>query len=89
MRDAILIYLGVINIIAFGTFGLDKMKAKRNHFRIPEKVLLGLAAAGGSIGAFIGMRVFRHKTQKSKFYLGVPVIFLIQITVVIYLLVNH
>lgn len=79
-----IIYLFVINIITYFLYGLDKQKAKQNRWRIPEKVLLGLAAFGGTIGALLGMRMFRHKTQKWKFKLGVPVILAIQIALVIY-----
>ena len=83
--DTIIMYLCVINIVAFLAYGLDKQKAKQNRWRIQEKVLLGLAAAGGSVGAFAGMRLFRHKTQKLKFSVGVPVIFLLQVAAVVYL----
>ncbi|MBQ8804628.1 MAG: DUF1294 domain-containing protein [Tyzzerella sp.] len=86
--DFIIIYLIIINIIAFLAYGLDKWKAKRGSWRIPEKTLLLLAVFGGSIGAFAGMRVFHHKTQKAKFFLGVPIIFVLQI-IIIYFLFNR
>lgn len=74
------LYLIVINVIAFLAFGLDKMKAKqRGARRIPEKTLLGLALAGGSVGAWLGMQFFRHKTLHPQFKIGIPVIFLCQI----------
>lgn len=69
----------MINAIAFFLYGLDKQKAKRRQWRIPEATLLGVAVIGGSIGAFWGMQVFRHKTKKPKFYIGVPVIFILQV----------
>lgn len=78
MRN-IIIYVGVINVIAFLMYGLDKQKAKRRQWRIPEATLLGVAVIGGSIGAFLGMQVFHHKTKKPKFYIGVPMIFVLQI----------
>ena len=56
-------YLIIINIIAFVVYGIDKMKAKKGVWRIPEKTLLLLAAIGGSVGAAAGMRLWRHKTQ--------------------------
>jgi len=65
-------------------YGLDKWKAKKNRFRIPEKVLIGAAVLGGSIGAFAGMRAFHHKTQKAKFFIGIPVIFILQAVITIY-----
>lgn len=77
MRNVI-IYICVINAIAFFLYGLDKQKAKRHKWRIPEATLLGVAALGGSIGAFLGMQIFHHKTKKAKFYIGVPLIFVLQ-----------
>ena len=79
-----IIYLFAINIITFLLYGLDKQKAKQNRWLIPEKVLLGAAVLGGSIGALLGMRMFHHKTQKWKFKLGVPVILALQIAAMIY-----
>lgn len=81
----VIIYLWLVNIAAFLLYGIDKRKAKKEQYRILEKVLLGIAVAGGSVGAFIGMRVFRHKTRKPKFYLGVPIIFLAQVGIVAFL----
>ena len=73
------IYLIIINVITFFIYGLDKYKAKNDRWRIPEKTLIGAAVIGGSIGAWAGMRVFHHKTRHPKFYIGVPVIFVLQI----------
>ena len=67
-----------INIITFFVYGMDKLKAVNHWWRIPEAVLLGLAVAGGSVGAYLGMQVFRHKTLKPLFRFGVPVILLVQ-----------
>lgn len=79
------LYLLSINVIAFWVYGLDKQKAKQNCFRIPEKVLLGFAVVGGSVGAYTGMYVFRHKTKKVKFFIGIPLIIFLQIALVVYL----
>lgn len=62
---------------------VDKIKAKRNLWRIPEATLIGVAAIGGSIGAIAGMNLFRHKTKHAKFYIGLPVILALQIVAVI------
>lgn len=72
-------YLLVINLLAFGMYGLDKRKASKGLWRISEARLLLVAALGGSVGAWLGMRVFRHKTRKMKFSVGVPLIFALQI----------
>ena len=69
-------YLIFINVAAFALYGIDKHRAKRGAWRIPEKTLLGAAALGGGVGALLGMRAFRHKTRKLKFTLGVPAILL-------------
>ena len=74
-----------LNVITFFVYGLDKLKAVQRWWRIPEVVLLGLAAAGGSVGAYLGMLVFRHKTRKPLFRFGVPVILLAQVLAVNYL----
>ena len=66
------VYLLVLNLAAFFTYGWDKWKARWNQWRVPEHTLLALAFAGGGVGALLGMRVFHHKTRKAKFRLGVP-----------------
>ena len=71
-------YLLVINILAFVCYGLDKHKSKRKARRISERWLLLLALIGGSIGAWLGMLVWRHKTKHAMFSIGVPVMLLLQ-----------
>lgn len=75
----LLLYFGVINLIGFLLMGIDKAKAKRRAFRIPEATLFIVALIGGSIGSLLGMYVFRHKTRHLKFTIGIPVILGIQI----------
>ena len=75
---AIIIYLIGINILTFLVFGIDKWKARSGKWRIPEATLIGMSIAGGSIGALLGMYLFRHKTQKRKFNLGIPAILIVQ-----------
>ncbi len=75
-------YALIINVIAFLMYGIDKWKAKHNKYRIPEKTLLGVAALGGSIGAWSGMQSFRHKTKKNKFRIGVPCIMIVQAIII-------
>ena len=73
------IYLLLVNAAAFLAFGEDKRRAKRREWRIPEATLMGLAAAGGSLGALVGMRFFHHKTRHRKFTAGVPALLIAQI----------
>ena len=75
----VILYLVAINVVTFLLYGIDKFKAKRSKWRIPESVLLGLAVIGGSVGAWLGMMVWRHKTQHKKFKYGIPLILAIQI----------
>lgn len=75
----ILIYLELINLAAFALFGIDKRRAQKKRWRIPEATLILSAILGGSIGALFGMLLFRHKTRKPRFYVGIPVILAMQI----------
>lgn len=71
-------YLFLLNIIGFAAMGIDKKRAVRREWRIPEKTLFGIAILGGSLGSILGMEVFRHKTRHLTFRIGMPVIFLLQ-----------
>jgi uncharacterized membrane protein YsdA (DUF1294 family) len=82
--DIVLQYLAVINVATFLTYGLDKWKAKRSKWRIREAALLMLAVLGGSIGAWLGMKVWHHKTQHKKFKYGIPAIILVQAIIIWY-----
>ena len=74
----ILMYcLLALNVGVWLMYGIDKWKAKSGRWRIPEKVLLLAAFAGGSVGALAGMMMFRHKTKKAKFVISVPIFFVI------------
>ena len=83
----ITIYLAVINVATFCTYGIDKMKAKKSMWRIREGSLLMLAILGGSIGALLGMKIWHHKTMHKKFKYGLPLILLVQIAL-IYLILD-
>lgn len=80
----ILIYLVVMNIIGFASMGIDKSKAKRGAWRIPEKTLFLIAILGGSIGSILGMKQFRHKTKHKTFTIGMPTILLVQAAIILY-----
>lgn len=73
------IYLIGINLLLFTLMGIDKLKAKRGLWRIPEKTLFLTAALGGSIGGILGMRLFRHKTRHNSFKFGFPAILIAQL----------
>ena len=79
IKAALIAYL-LVNLIVFAMYGIDKAKAVRNEWRIPEKTLIGLAVLG-SPGALLAMFVFRHKIRKPKFYIGVPLILIAEIIV--------
>ena len=74
-------YFLIMNLVAFSMFGSDKSKAKKQKTRISEKKLLKLCILGGAIGGFIGMLCFNHKTRKKRFYIFVPIIFVLQVVI--------
>ena len=74
----LVIYLIGINLLTFLIFRVDKRKARKGKWRIPEDTLIWLSIVGGSVGALLGMYLFRHKTQKRKFTLGIPAILIAQ-----------
>lgn len=77
------IYLVIINATAFLFMLADKIKARKNLWRIPEKALLGLCAIGGSLGGFLGMKIFRHKTLHPHFSIGIPLMLAVHILLLI------
>ena len=81
----IIIYFIIINIIGFLIMYIDKQKAKKGKWRIPEKTLFIITALGGGIGTIAGMYTFHHKTKKLKFTIGLPTILILEIILVIYL----
>lgn len=82
--SVLIYYLVALNIITFFIYGIDKHKAKKNKWRISEAFLLALALLGGSVGAWLGMKVWHHKTMHKKFQLGVPLIFILQVCLWLY-----
>lgn len=69
MEDCLLLLYAVVSVIAFFAYGVDKHRAKRKKWRIPEAFLLGLGVLGGAVGALVGMNLFRHKTRHLYFWL--------------------
>lgn len=86
MIPYLLIYLLIINALGFVLMLVDKFKAKKNLWRIPERTLMLIAALGGSIGSLLGMYTVRHKTQHLKFTLGIPLILAMQAIGAIFLI---
>lgn len=78
----LLIIYVVMSVVAFAAFGLDKYKAKTDRWRTKEKTLFLFAILGGGVGAFLGMQVFRHKTQHKQFVIGIPLIMIIQLILI-------
>lgn len=87
MMKYLMIYLLIVNAAGFLLMLVDKFKAQKKLWRIPEATLMGVAAIGGSIGSLAGMYTFRHKTKHPKFTVGIPVILVLQIAAAIALYV--
>ena len=79
-----IIYLVITNIIGYAIMGIDKSKAKKHAWRIPEKTLFGISIIGGSLGTLLGMYSFRHKTKHWYFVIGMPVILIIHVVLIGY-----
>lgn len=84
----IIIYFIIINIIGFFIMWLDKRKAKKGAWRIPEKTLFIITGLGGGIGTIVGMYTFRHKTQKLGFVIGFPFITILEIITILYFILK-
>ena len=84
----IIIYLLIVNIIGFDMMGIDKSRARKRAWRIPEAHLFIVAIIGGSLGAIIGMYLFRHKTRHWYFTIGMPAILIVQVIAVVVLLLS-
>ena len=82
----LLSYFAAVNLIGFALMGIDKFKAKKRAFRIPEATLFIIAIIGGSIGSIIGMYAFRHKTRHRSFVYGMPFILILQIALIVAIL---
>jgi len=79
-----IIYLIITNIIGYAIMGIDKSKAKKHAWRIPEKTLFGISIIGGSLGTLLGMYSFRHKTKHWYFVIGMPLILIIHVILIGY-----
>ena len=86
MNPLAVCYIIAINILTFIIFGIDKMYARKKAWRIPEATLFLLVIMGGSIGGWVGMNAWRHKTKHAKFKYGIPLIFALQIAILLYIM---
>ena len=86
MKTILLAALLLMNLLAFALYGIDKLKAKKGAWRIPEATLLLVAFLGGSLGALLGMELFRHKTKHAKFKILVPLFLVLHIALGVYML---
>lgn len=77
-----LVFYAIMNVVTLVLYGADKAKAKRGSWRIPEKTLLLFAMCFGGLGAFLGMKLFRHKTKHTSFRILVPVFMIIQFIII-------
>ena len=82
----LLAYIVVINVIGFALMGIDKAKARKRAWRIPEATLFLIALVGGSLGTTVGMRVYRHKTLHWYFVFGMPAILIVQILLILFVI---
>lgn len=85
VRAVLLVWLAGVNVVTFILYGVDKSRAKKGRWRIPEKTLLLLPLLGGSAGGILGMAAFHHKTRHWYSRIGLPVMFLLQAALAVYL----
>lgn len=88
IKNSFFIYIALINIFGFIIMLIDKNRARNHEWRIKENTLILVALFGGSIGSYIGMKTFRHKTKHPKFKYGIPFIFLLQFIIYIYYIIS-
>lgn len=83
MNNYLMMWLCILNVLGFFAMGMDKQRARRQQWRIPERTLIGIAFLGGSPGILLGMHLFRHKTKHRAFTFGIPAILLVQAAVIL------
>ena len=88
MIKIVCVYLLMINAVAFILYGIDKRKAIKRKWRVPEATLIGIAALGGALGALFGMLAWHHKTRKWKFRILVPLCLIVWVAIILFGLYN-
>lgn len=84
-KDFLFIYLILINVLCFILFYIDKRRARNKEWRISEAFLFGASFLGGAFGSIIGMKTFHHKTKKKRFIIGLPILFIFNIIIIMYI----
>lgn len=84
MEESILAYIAAVNLLTLFLMRVDKQKAIKNQFRIPERTFFLLSLLGGAIGTYIGMKAFRHKTKHGRFTIGIPILIIVNLAAFIY-----
>lgn len=88
MEGSILAYIAAVNLLTLFLMRVDKQKAIKNQFRIPERTFFLLSLLGGAIGTYIGMKIFRHKTKHGRFTIGIPILIIVNLATFIYAFVS-
>lgn len=88
MNESIIVYIIVVNIFTIILMRIDKQKAVKSQFRIPERTFFLLSILGGAVGTYIGMKVYRHKTKHGKFTIGIPILIIWNLVAFVYVLLN-
>lgn len=88
MNESIIAYIIVVNIFTIILMRIDKQKAIKNQFRIPERTFFLLSILGGAVGTYIGMKAYRHKTKHGKFTIGIPILIIWNLVAFVYVLLN-
>lgn len=84
----LIIYIAIVNVVAFAMCGIDKRKAVKHKWRISESALLIVSFIGGSLGMLVGMQLFRHKTKHKKFTVTVPVFFILHAALILFMILK-
>ncbi len=87
INDYVIIFT-IINVISFIIMGIDKLKATKGMFRVSEKAIFIFAVVFGALGVYFGMYIFKHKTKKIKFYVTIPILMLVQLSILYYLIIS-
>ena len=83
------VYILIVNVLAFVLYGIDKRRSQRKMYRIPENTLLWMARLGGGVGSWLGIKVFHHKTKHKRFMIIVPLWTVLWVMAIVYLVIKY